>query len=207
MATVESDIDAALDPAPDEINELGEACVRFVHEALGLRLDYSQETLPILDHYLKQRAAGAPAEVAELVAPAAGAYFGEVVRRTVSGARWHAPSGDYRDHRIEFEGFFLAFNPMGVAMEVLTGEDAEGWGAHFQVLDEARVAVEESLERAAEVETGDYYTFSLRLEVLEQIADLLLSLESHQPSPRHFGPDVYRAADGKRSLATGGPPS
>jgi catechol 2,3-dioxygenase-like lactoylglutathione lyase family enzyme len=189
-----------VEPAPDEVRDLAEACIRFVREALGLELDYTHETLPVLDHYLKERAADAQAEVQELIAPAAGAYFGEVVRRVMSGARWYAPVGDYRVQRIEFDAFFLTFNPTGVAMEVVSGQDADGWGAHFHVLDEARPAVSASLESTADVDTTDYYTLSLRLEVLQQIADVLLSLEHQQPNPRHFGPDVYRAAEGRDTV-------
>ena len=188
------------EPSPDEVRDLAEACIRFVREALGLELDYTPETLPVLDHYLKERAVNAQPEVQELIAPAAGAYFGEVVRRCMNGARWYAPAGDYRGQRIEFDAFFLTFNPTGVAMEVLADQDAEGWGAHFHVLDEARPAVSASLERTADVDTTDYYTLSLRLEVLQQIADVLMSLESSQPNPRHFGPDVYRAAEGRNEV-------
>jgi Family of unknown function (DUF6278) len=206
MATVESDI-PALEPAPAEVHELAAACVRFVREALGLELDYTPETLPFLDHYLKERAGDAKPEVQALVAPAAGAYFGEVVRRCMSGARWYAPPGDYHGQRLEFEAFFLSFNPTGVATEVLTAADSNGWGAHFQVLDEARSAVAASLETSAAVDAGDYFTLSLRLEVLQQIADVLLSLEDQQPNPRHFGPDVYRAAEGQSAVGPSSLPS
>jgi hypothetical protein len=196
MTAVESGSIPAFESAPDEVRDLAESCVRFVRDALQLELDYTPETLPILDHYLKERAAEAQPELQELVAPATGAYFGEVIRRCMSGARWYAPAGDYRGQRIEFDAFFLTFNPTGVAMEVLTGQDADGWGAHYHVLDEARSAVTASLEATAQVDNSDYFTLSLRLEVLQQIADVLMSLEHRQPNPRHFGSDVYRAAEG-----------
>lgn len=191
--------DEQLDPPPDEIAELAGACVRFVHDALGLTLDYSPETLPILDHYMQERAAGAKPEVAELIAPAAGAYFGEVVRRTVPGAHWHSPPGDYAAHRLEYEPFFLCFNPIGVAMEVLAVDDVPGVGANFQVLDDARKAVHESLDKTEMVRAEDYYTFSMRLEVLLQIADVLSAIEATQPTPRRFGREVYAAASGQRT--------
>lgn len=187
-----------LPPPPEEVADLAQACIRFVHEALGLTLDYSAETLPILDHYLRQRASGAREEVLALIAPAAGAYFGEVVRRTIGGARWHAPEGDYPEYRIEFEPFFLCFNPLDVAQEVLSMTELEGSRANFQVLDGARAAVAQSLEATEGLPPEDYYTFSARFEALEQIASVLLALESQEKSPRSFGPEVYAATAGTR---------
>jgi hypothetical protein len=188
---------SALEPAPAAVADLADSCVRFVKQALGLELDYTPETLPVLDHYLREQVAGTKPEVVELIAAAAGAYFGEVVRRSVPGARWHSPEGDHAGHRLEFEPFFLCFNPIGVAMEVLAQDDVADWGAHFQVLDEAREAVARSLATVENVPPEDYYTFSMRLEVLQQIADVLGGLESAQPSPRRFGPEVYAAASGR----------
>jgi hypothetical protein len=184
-------------PAPTVITDLAEACVRFVRDAVGLTLDYTPDTLPVLDHYLKEGARGAKSEIRELLAPAAGAYFGEVVRRSLDGAHWHAPEHDYAAYRLEFESFFLGFNPLGVALEVLLQNDAPEWGAHFHMLDEAREPVREALERSAAVDPDDYYTLSMRFETIEQVGDLLSAMESTQPTPRHFGPEIYRVANGR----------
>jgi hypothetical protein len=193
-----------LSPPPAEIGDLANSCVRFVRDAIGLELDYTPDTLPVLDHYLRERASGAADAVIDLLAPAAGAYFGEVVRRQMTGARWYSPKDDYAAHRVEFDPFFLCFNPMGIAREVLTRSDAEDWGAHFQVLDDARELISDALA-AHELESDDYYTFSVRFETLEQVADLLGGLEETRAARRHFGPEVYRAMQGDR---TGdGPPS
>jgi hypothetical protein len=182
---------------PPEIADLADSCVRFVRDALGLELDYTTDTLPILDHYLRERARGASEAVIDLLAPAAGAYFGEVVRRQMAGARWHSPKDDYAAYRLEFDPFFLCFNPIGIAREVLTSRDAEDWGTHFQVLDDARQLVSDALA-GNEVESDDYYTFSVRFETLEQVADLLSGLEEARAERRHFGPEVYRAVHGER---------
>lgn len=195
-----------LEPAPAEIADLAASCVRFVTEALGLALDYTPETLPVLDHYVRERVTESQPEIVELIARTAGAYFGELVRRCVPGARWHAPGSDYPDFRIEFDPFFLCFNPIGVAQEVITIDDVSGWGAHFQVLDDARSAVAASLASVDDLPPEDYYTFSMRLEVLQRIADVLGGLEGLQPARRRFGRDVYAAAAGT-GLATSIKPS
>ena len=132
---------------PLQIGEWAETCRLFVKEALKLELDYTPDTLPLLDHYVRTKAQAPSTEVRDLLAPPLGAYFGEVVRRSMQGVRWHAPDEHYELYRLEFEAVFLHFNPLGIAAEALAGEDVEGFGAHFQILDESREIVEEALAR------------------------------------------------------------
>jgi len=188
---------------PAQIREWAETCRGFVKEALGIELDFTPETLPLLDHYVRSKATPASEEVRQLLTPPLGAYFGEVVRRRLQteGVRWHAPGEDFERYRLEFEAFFLHFNPLGVASEVLLEDDAPGFGAHFQMLDETRPHVEAALESRASVSAEDYYTFTMRYETLELVADVLLRFEEHQHAgqPRRFSREVYRAASGELS--------
>lgn len=190
--------------APAPVDELAASCVKFVKDALGLPLDYSAETLPILDHYVRTKAAVTGDEVRDLLTPMLGAYFGEVVRRSMPGARWHVAGEAYTDYRLEFDSFFLCFNPMGVAAEVLEGDDVEGYGTHFQLLDDGRKVVEDALSRSTNVSVDDYYSFTMRFETLELVVSVLAELEHVRgDKPRHFGPDVYRVAAGE-SVGKGG---
>jgi hypothetical protein len=185
------------DPVPAPIGEWAEACVRFVKDALGLPLDYTPETLPILDHYVRTKASDPSEPIRDLLATALGAYFGEVVRRSLEGVRWHVAGDAHSAYRVEFDAIFLHFNPLGIALEVLSQSDAE-LPASFQVLDEARTIVEEALAQAGEISPDDYYTFTIRYETLELVISLLTGLEAkHQGTPRRFGPEVYRAAAGE----------
>jgi hypothetical protein len=198
-----AEVDAVL---PPEIRDWAEACRTFVKDALQLELDYTPETLPLLDHYVRTKAKPTSEEVRELLTPPLGAYFGEVVRRSldVEGVRWHVSGNDYASYRLEFEAFFLCFNPLGVAIEVLTDDDAEGYGAHFQLLDEARTTVEAALAESESVSAEDYYTFTMRFETLELVSSILLGLESRQQAtPRRFSREVYRAASGELGGASG----
>jgi hypothetical protein len=189
---------------PTQIAQWSDACREFVKEALGLELDYTPETLPLLDHYVRTKAKRPAGEVRDLLTPPLGAYFGEVIRRSVGGARWHAPEEDYPSYRLEFDGFFLHFNPLGIASEVVAGTDVDGMGAHFQILDEARELVESALSAGDAVSEEDYYTFTVRFETLELVIAVLLGLESkHTAQPRRFSHDVYRAASGE--LTKGSP--
>ena len=113
-------------------------------DALGLRARLRRRNAagprPLLEG---ARGGRASPKSQELIAPAAGAYFGEVVRahharRALVRPRRRLP----RRTGSSSSAFFLYFNPIGVAMEVVAGEDADGWGAHFQVLDDARQAVQ-----------------------------------------------------------------
>lgn len=186
------------EPPPPAVAELSEACVRYVKEALGLELDYTPETLPIVDHYLRERAHDLGEEAVALLAPVAGAYYGEVVRRALGGARWHAAGDAHRGYRLEFERVFLCFNPLGVAAEVIEQDDAGGWAAHLQLLPEAREAVQDALAQGGPVRHEDYYSFSVRLETLQSVLDVLAGLESaRQGPPRTFTPAVYAAAAGE----------
>jgi hypothetical protein len=194
-----------IDDAPSEIVDLCQACVRYVHDSLGFTLDLTRETLPVLDHHLRQSVRGTRPEAVDLMARVAGAYFGEVVRRSVPGVRWARDESDPRRQRLEFERFFLCFNPVGAALEAIEGHPSEGFHTHFQVLDDARVAVANALETAVEVAEEDFFTLGVRLETLEQVADVVSGLEAARAQPRSFGPDFYRAmfADG----GSGEPPS
>jgi hypothetical protein len=194
------ELEAEAAPAP--IDDLAQACVRFVKEALSLALDFEPETLPILDHYARTPAEAGKAreEVRDLLTPALGAYFGEVVRHTMPGVRWHIPADtqNYGSYRLEFDSIFLHFNPLGIAKEVLAQGEVEESGANFQVLDEARAPLHEALEQSGGVSIDDYYSFTIRFETLELVISVLTALErSTQATPRRFGPEVYRAATGE----------
>ena len=181
---------------PDHVHDLAEGCVRFVERALGITLDYTPETLPLVDHWLRAEETRAKEEVLELAAPAAGAYFGEVVRRALGDARWHAPAGDPAHWRLEYEHVFLAFNPLGVALEAALGEHVEGWSTHFQMLADDRKTMEESLERTAGgVREEDFFRLAVRYEVVEQIVETLRALAvARQEVDRYYGSELYAAS-------------
>jgi hypothetical protein len=117
---------SAVDAPPQAIQDLAEACVRFVDRALGIRLDYEPETLPILDHYIKQgrTLAKERPETVPLVAQAAGAYIGEVVRRRHRGF-WRAEhEGDPNTWRLLLEHVYLALRPIELVARSLRAPPA-----------------------------------------------------------------------------------
>jgi hypothetical protein len=114
-----------VEEAPQRVRDLAEACVRFVEKAVGVKLDYEPETLSLLDHYLLgARAAAAERPAAgELVAHAAGAYFGEVVRRRYA-SWWRFDGDDPSGWRIELQPVYLSFRPVQLVADAIFREQA-----------------------------------------------------------------------------------
>ena len=54
---------------PNEVAELAAACVGYVRHGTGMELDFTVETLPVLDHYIRQTRGDAIAkpEVVEMI--------------------------------------------------------------------------------------------------------------------------------------------
>ncbi len=158
----------------DAVMDLTVACVTSVKNATGLELDMSQDTLPILDHYAALTESPRD-EVVSLLAPMCGAYFGELVRHELDDGAWHINSENHSEWLLSFERSSLRFNPIGIALEVLLGQDVPGWGAHLQAPPEDLLRVKKALEVYGDVRDQDYYRFSVRFEGLEQAYLALLN--------------------------------
>lgn len=167
--------------APQVIAELAAACVRHVQKALGVTLDFTAETLPLLDHYLAEAqktivgrseddVKAAMATLPVLV-QTAGAYFGEVVRRRYP-SWWRTEGDDPMGYRVELETVYLAFSPMLFMYEALArdlavqGDQAVFEAAQIEMDEEDQKA---AAERLAELEVSDeeYYAPSTRLEAID----------------------------------------
>lgn len=151
----------------NEVVDLAGACVAAVQNAIGVELDFTQDTLPVLDHYAAL-VESPRTEVISLLAPMCGAYFGEVLRRHLRDGRWITPSADHSKWSLRFGLCSLEINPIGVAVEVLTDADAPDWGAVLKTETTERALVERALDVYGEVRTLDYYTFGVRFEAVEQ---------------------------------------
>lgn len=178
-------------PAPRHLTELAMACVEFVRRSLDVTLDWTPETLPLLDAWVKQSHGETRPEVVQLVAPAVGAYFGEVIRK-VYGARWVAPEGVPASWRLELEHCFLYFNPVGMAVEAIQGEDTEGLGAALTVDDDLMDELKAKLEATGPVRLEDYYRLSTRYEVIDQVVQFLAARHPNI-SADETSPEAYEA--------------
>jgi hypothetical protein len=154
-------------PAPPHILELAASCVRFVIAKYKVPLDGAPETLGILDHYVKEARAELEArpEGLPLLEAAVGAYFGEVVRGLFE-ASWFT-EGDQADWRLRMRRVYLTFNPLGMAREALTQDDAPGWHAHIEVDPGEEEEIQRRLQVLPQVAEDEYYALSTRFDVIE----------------------------------------
>ncbi len=164
-----------LNPPPAAIAEAVSACVRYVHAKYGVLLDGTQDTLSLLDQYVKDARAEIAAKPAalELLATSAGAYLGEVIRHELDG-EWFA-EGDPSGFRLHFSRVFLAFNPIGMAREALTGEAQEGWNAHLTMDPAEQDEVMARLAALPEVDEEEYLLPTTRFDVVSIVFEHLRS--------------------------------
>lgn len=161
------------EPAPLAVDEFAKACVRFVAARYGTMLDYSPDTLSLLDQWLRDARAELRVrpEAVEVVQSAAGAYLGEVVRRQF-GANWVA-DGEVSGWRLCLSTVYCAFNPIGMAREALLLEPAEGWHAHLDLDPGEKESVESRLEALPQATEDEYYMPTTRFDVLWIVVDAL----------------------------------
>jgi hypothetical protein len=183
-----------LEPPPPEVAELAEACITYVERETKVKLDYTPETMPLLDHWVAEQRKQVGVEkdaIVALVAAPVGAYLGEVARRVVR-ARWFTPKGEYRRWRLELEDVFLSMNPVGAAFEALVLQETEGWGANFRMRGEDEPYARAALDQLPELEIEQYFAPSNRLEVLEIVVGALTRrAQTEGEAPPKFGPSDY----------------
>jgi hypothetical protein len=163
------------DAVPPEIVDLAASCADYVRGAVGVELDFTADTLPLLDHYVagvRETLAGRD-EIGGLVARVVGAYFGEVLRRTFGGF-WRAPSSSLHDWAFCARSVFLSVNPAGVAYDALfAGTEHDGPRSQLRVAPEYREAVSARLASLPPVPEDEFYLLSTRLEAVEVAVEAL----------------------------------
>jgi hypothetical protein len=166
--------------APPAVAELAASCMRFVFARYKVPLDFTPDTLGVLDHYVKeaQRDLEVRPEGQALVEATVGAYFGEVVRG-VFPSSWRT-DGTYIEWRLSMSEVYLAFNPIGMAREALMLADAPGWHAHLAMHAAEEEHVERRLASLPGVTDEEYYALTTRFDVIELAVEALRA-SSRQP--------------------------
>jgi hypothetical protein len=193
--------------APAEICELAERCVVHVRSRLAFELDYTVDTISVLDHFvasiLAEEGEGEPpprgharrAALMHLLAPTVGAYFGEVLRRAFP-CRWRFTAEPAEKWAIEFEQVVLRINPAGAAAEAFFGDTVDGWSGAIVTAKELEPIVRERLAVAPPVPEDEFFTFAARHEALQIVEDYLGERAARLGAPdcsaagydRMFGP-------------------
>ena len=182
--------------APEEIGELVRACLEYVKRSLGTELDFTPETLPLLDHYLsevREELEGKP-ELVELTAHAAGAYFGEVLRRQMRGF-WHMPSASLHDFQVCSSVAFVAINPFGVAYDALYGgQEHGGPRSNLRLAAEDHGYIKARLATVPELPEDQYFLLTTRIEAIEITVEALRArLEEQGYGETEYTPEDYEA--------------
>jgi len=163
---------------PARVREYADQAVNYVRNALGITLEYDSNTLPLLDHYLRNVPEGAPATI-KLVVETSGAYFGEVVRRRLGG-RWELQAsrsevGGPEDWRVVLPTG-LNFSPTGFVAAAIAQADLDDLDSEFDAPPRMKVYVQQALERMGEVSVEDYYSLCGRLDTLEHVHEVLVAV-------------------------------
>ena len=179
------------DPVPPRVREYADQAVAYVERALGIKLEFDSDTLPVLDHYLHtafassfspgdlggERGAGTisgpVAPALELVLATAGAYFGEVVRRLLGG-RWELGDKD-ADWRVVLPTG-LNFSPAGVVAAAIAQADLEDFDSEIATPPRMMPYVQQALSRMGEVTVEEYYSLCGRLDTLEHLHEVLVTV-------------------------------
>jgi hypothetical protein len=163
----------ALPAPPPQVAELVAACMRFVASKYKVALDGTPDTLSLVDQYVREArtAFEARPESIDLVAPAVGAYLGEVMRQEFA-AEWFA-EGSHEAWRLYFHNVFLSFNPVGLAREAITMKDEEGWNAHLTLDPGQRELIDQRLAVMPDVDEDEYYLPTTRFDVITAVVETL----------------------------------
>ena len=183
---------------PDRVKDLAEGCVRFVERALKVKLDYEVETLSLLDHYVAQgrKEIAQKPELAAVIAHAAGAYLGEVVRRR-HASWWSLAAGDDPAlWRIELEQVYLSFSPVQMIADALlhgARDEEHGPGEQLELEEEDRDAIAERLAELPAVSEAEFYAPSTRVEVLDIAVEAIRArhLAADEGEQMALTPDDY----------------
>jgi hypothetical protein len=132
-----------------------------------------------VDHYIERTARPGAAlkdDVLSLLAPALGAYFGEVAIAKFGG-RWTFEGEEPAEWRVELEPIELRFHPVGMAAAALRGDDVEGYDASFSTRSEWMAPLAEALAAAPPVDEAYFYSLTGRLETLAEVVDFLVEID------------------------------
>jgi hypothetical protein len=161
-----------LEPVPPHVREYADQAVAYVQRALGIKLEYDSNTLPVLDHYLRTVPDDQPAAL-KLVVATSGAYFGEVVRQHLGG-RWEV-GGKEADWRVVLPTG-INFSPAGFVAAAIARADLEDLDSEIAAPPRMVPYLQQALSRMGEVSVDDYYSLCGRLDTLEHVHEVLVAV-------------------------------
>ncbi len=173
-------------PPPNEVADGAQTCIRYVQKNLGIALDYQPETLPVLDHYLREARASSGPETTELIASVAGCYLGEVLRSR-HPLTWDTQHDDPLQWSLTAPS--ITVFPLAIARVALEGPDAERQFETFRLAPKLQKALARRLQALPPVPDEEYIAPSTRVEVVDIAFDLLTGGAPPDERSPHEDPD------------------
>ena len=182
-----------LDSVPPRVREYADQAVSYVRRALGIQLEYDSNTLPVLDHYLRNVPEDQPAAL-QLVVATSGAYFGEVVRQRLGG-RWELADQEAEWRIVLPTG--LNFSPIGFVAAAIARADLADLDSEIAAPPRMLPYVQRALARMGEVTIEDYYSLCGRLDTLEHVHEVLVAVAAQMLGDEDDDGAVVVAGDGE----------
>lgn len=179
-----------LEPVPPRVREYADQAVAYVHRALGIKIEYDSNTLPVLDHYLRTVPDDQPAAL-QLVVATSGAYFGEVVRRHLGG-RWELGTKEAEWRIVLPTG--INFSPAGFVAAAIARADLEDLDSEITAPPRMMPYLQQALARMGEVSVDDYYSLCGRLDTLEHVHEVLVAVAAQMLGDAADDDDVVAGA-------------
>ncbi len=185
-----------------------------LERALGVGLDTSVISLAYADHYLAQARSETREPILTLLAAGAGAYFGDLVCRTIGGS-WLGDGKRATSLRVLLAPQMIYFSPFAIALDAIAGESVSPGDPRapadapldsaFLFARPARPADESGepepeddntwltdvLANLAPVPESHFHSLTCRFETLE----LMLQLLAERQAARGCTPKTYTIAD------------
>jgi hypothetical protein len=190
---------------------LVETLVRAYREqmrrALGSELDDSVTALAFVDHHLSTARDEDREPILSLLASAAGAYYGEIVREHIGGT-WVGDDKNPRRLRLLLEPQFVFFSPIDQAYEAILGceiapddprvpadppfdsifhlqpsQDAEDDEDHEDDLPDDAQWLRERLAERPPLPEDQFYSLTCRFETLQLMLELLATKHASEGRP------------------------
>lgn len=162
---------------PPGVAEFVRRALEAVQASVGVALEFDSDTLPLLDHYIRELPGNQPATAA-LIAAMTGAYFGETVR-LCHGGIWKSETEDPAQWRIVLPGG-LSFSPVRMALAAINNDETGEGNPDFQAPPLLMSELENTLSRMGSVTTREYYTLSCRFDTLEHLQEVMLAFAADQ---------------------------
>ena len=171
-------------PPPNEVADGAQTCIRYVQKNLGIALDYQTETLPVLDHYLREARSSSTPETTELIASVAGCYLGEVLRFR-HPLTWNTQHDDPLLWSLSAPS--ITIFPLAIARVALDGPDVERQLETFRLAPNLQKALARRLQALPPVPDEEYIAPSTRVEVVDIAFDLLTGSTQPDEHVEHEG--------------------